>query len=161
MDPNLVNIVDLKDVSYVSALADRNVLIYNNAAISKKWENKPITDIAAQSVNGGMEKVVKQAITTSSYTINLANGNVFFLTLNANTTIYFPTVANNYAISFTLYTQQGATARTLNWQSGKVKWAGGTVANVSNTANAVDCFVFETVNGGTTWYGSLVGKNFS
>ena len=161
MDPNLVNIVDLKDVSYVSALADRNVLIYNNATISKKWENRPITDIAAQSINGGMEKVVTQSITTSSYTIDLANGNVFFLTLNANSTIYFPSVANNFAISFTLYTQQGATSRTLNWQAGKVKWAGGTVANVTNTANAVDCFVFETVNGGTTWYGSLVGKNFS
>jgi hypothetical protein len=161
MDPNLVNIVQLKDVSYVSALADRHILMYNNAAASKKWENKPISDIAAQSIGGGIEKVLKATASTATYALNITDANVLEITLNVNVTFTLPTTPVNTACSFTLYIKQGASARTVTWPgSAKLKWAGGSAPTVTATAGAVDIFVFETIDGGTTWYGSLVGKNF-
>ncbi len=162
MDPNLVNVVDLKDVSYVTPLADRHMFMYNNATASKKWENKPITDIAAQSIGGGVEKVLKDTANTATYPLTITNANVLEITLANNVIFTLPTTPAGTACSFTLYVKQGTTARTVTWpNSTKLKWAGGTAPVVSTGSGAIDIFVFETINGGTTWFGSLVGKNFS
>jgi hypothetical protein len=44
---------------------------------------------------------------------------------------------------------------------GAVRWAGGTAPTLSTGGGAVDAFVLETLDGGSTWYGALVGNNFS
>jgi len=54
--------------------------------------------------------------------------------------------------------QDATGSRTVTWP-GSVKWSGG-APTLTTTASAVDILVFESLNGGTTWYGSLVGTNF-
>ena len=130
---------------------------------SSRWQNVALTEKAAQVVGGGVEKVVTANITGAA-TIALANGNVFNLTLTGNvTSLNFTGATAGRACAVTVYFKQGGTARTLAWtlSSGTLKWAGGTAPTITATANAIDCCVFESIDGGTTWFGSLVGQNFS
>lgn len=113
----------------------------------------------AKSTGGGLEKSVT-ANTGTAYTVNLANGNVFNLTVNGNVTFTFAGATNGSACSFSMYLKQDATgSRTVTWPS-SVKWSGG-APTLSTAANALDVLVFESLDGGTNWYGSLVGTNFA
>lgn len=113
----------------------------------------------AKATGGGAETIVT-ANTGTAYTINLANGNVFNLTATGNVTFTFSGATSGKACSFALYLKQDATgSRTVTWPSG-ISWSGG-APTLSTAANAVDVLVFETLNGGTNWYGSLVGANFA
>lgn len=109
---------------------------------------------------GGMEMVIT-ANATGAMTINLASGNVVSWTLTGNVSgVTINGATNGRACSFTLYAKQDGTGnRTITWPA-SVKWSGG-APTLSTAANAVDIFVFESIDGGTTWYGSLVGKNFA
>jgi hypothetical protein len=114
---------------------------------------------AALPANGGRE-TVSTANASGATTLNLNNGNVFNSTLTGNTTFSFSGATNGSACSFTLYLRQDATgSRTVSWPA-SVKWSGG-APSLTSTANAIDILVFESIDGGTTWFGSLVGANFS
>ena len=151
------SIASATDVS-LSTPATGNYFGYNDA--TSKWNNIPLLGTVALATGGGQETVVTNATATGAVTLNLANGNIFNLTLTGDTTLTFSGATSGKACSFSLYTTQGATAKILTWP-GSVKWAGGTVPSVTATAAATDVFVFETLNGGTTWFGSMVGANFS
>ena len=82
-------------------------------------------------------------------------------TLAGATTFTFTGATASTACSFGLYLTQDATgSRLVTWPA-SVRWSGGTAPTLSTAASAVDIVVFETINGGTVWYGSLVGTNFS
>lgn len=124
------------------------------------WRNVSLTGKVALANQGGVENVstLNSAATT---TLNLANGNVFNLTLVGNTTLAFTGATNGKACSFTLYLKQDGTGnRTVTWPASR-RWAGGTAPVLSTAANAVDIVVFESIDGGANWYGSLVGTSFS
>lgn len=121
------------------------------------WQNMPITNRAATINRGGQESVSAVASATGSVALNLANGNVFDVTLTGATTFSFVGATSGRACSFSLYLHQGS-GTAVTWPS-SVKWSGGTPA-LSTTSGAVDILVFESLNGGTSWYGSLVGTNF-
>ena len=92
--------------------------------------------------------------------INLNNATNWLHDLSGNTTYTFtyPTTSNaQVSSSFTLKIIQGSTARTITWPS-SVDWAGGTAPTLSTANNAVDVFVFYTINSGTTWYGFTAGQ---
>lgn len=119
----------------------------------------PVVAGYAKATGGGAETVVT-ANTGTAYTINLASGNVFNLTLTGNVTFTFSGATSGKACSFAAYLKQDATgSRTATWP-GSVKWSGG-APTLTTTASAVDVAVFESLDGGTTWYGSLVGTNFA
>lgn len=147
------------DVAMVSPGAG-DFLAWNNGV--GKWQDTPLAGSAALATGGGQETVVTSNSTTTT-TLNLANGNVFNITLVGNTTIAFSGATNGTACAISLYLRQDGTGnRTVTWPSSStLKWAGGTAPTLTTTASAVDILVFETLNGGTTWYGSLVGANFS
>lgn len=129
-------------------------LEYNTA--TAKWNNAP----AALTTGGGAETVATNSTATGATTLNLANGNVFNVTMTGDVTFTFSGATNGKACSFGLYLSQDATgSHAVTWPSG-VKWAGGTAPTLTTTASAVDVLVFESLDGGTTWYGSLVGANF-
>lgn len=100
--------------------------------------------------------------TGSSYAINLTNGNVFHLILNANCTFTFTNPhASGTAHTFTLYLKQDGTgSRTVTWP-GSVTWVGGSAPTLTTTINRTDLLTFTTVNGGTNWYGSVIGQDYS
>ena len=139
--------------------ANNDFLGYNSG--TSKWNNMSLTGKASLATGGGVEGVSALGNITGPATANLANGNVFSATLTGNTTFTFSGATAGKACSFGLYLTQDATGSRLATWPASVKWSGGTAPTLSTAANAVDILVFETINGGTTWYGSLVGTNFS
>ena len=149
---------NLDDV-FFNAIGDGQMVAYNGT--TSKWLNKPISDHAALSKQGGQEAAVFAEGVSGTYNVNLANANVFRIGLTGNTTLTFTGAVSGKACAFTLYVKQdGAGNRKVTWPAG-VKWAGGTPAVASTNGGAVDIFVFESTSGDSSWYGSLVGLNFS
>jgi len=102
------------------------------------------------------------ANTSTTYTIDLENGNTFELTLTGNCTYTFSNPpATGTMGSFTLkQIQDGTGSRTVTWPT-SVDWAGGSAPTITTTAASVDFFTFVTEDGGTTWYGFTGGQDFS
>lgn len=122
--------------------------------------DSPTVPIAARVAGGGLETVSTNAGATGSVTLNLTNGNVFNVTMTGNTTFTFSGATSGKACAFTLYLKQdGAGGRVVTWP-GSVKWSGG-APSLTTTASAVDVLVFESLDGGSNWFGSLVGTNFA
>ncbi len=135
--------------------ATGKVLTYNGG--TSKWVDG---GVAALATGGGVETLNDMGNGSGSRAINLASGNVVRARLTGDTTFTFAGATASTACSFGLYVvQDGTGSRTVTWP-GSVKWSGGSAPTVSTAANATDIFVFETIDGGTNWYGSLVG-NFS
>lgn len=110
---------------------------------------------------GGQETVSVNNAASGAVVLNLANGNIFSLGLTGNiTSLSISGAINNRGCSCTLYLRQDATGgRTMTWPA-SFKWSGG-VPTLSTGANATDIVVCESIDGGTTWFASLVGKAFN
>ena len=94
--------------------------------------------------------------TTSTITINLANGTIQEITLNANGTITLPSsvAGKSYTI---IVTYSGS--YSLTWAGGgTLKWAGGTTPTATATSGKYDIFNFYC--DGTNTYGSVFGLSF-
>ena len=112
-----------------------------------------------QTTNGGLETAVI-ANAGGTYGVNLANANLFSLTLTANCTLTLSGATAGKSCSATIMLKQDATgSRTATWP-GSVKWSGGTAPTLTTTANKTDFFGLMTVDGGTTWYGFISGLNY-
>jgi hypothetical protein len=102
------------------------------------------------------------AVTSSSNatTIDCEAGNVFSHTLSENTTFTFsnpPASGTAYAFSLRVVQDASGSGYTLTWPT-SVDWAAATAPTLTADADAVDWFVFNTVDGGTTWYGFTAGQ---
>jgi hypothetical protein len=107
------------------------------------------------------ETYTTPSISSGTLTLNLENGNVFRVSLNANITtltISNPAGTGN-ACSFTLIFNADGTARTVTWPTA-VKWPGGTAPTLTSTNSRSDVFVFYTNDAGTTWYAMTAAQNF-
>ncbi len=112
------------------------------------------------ATGGGKETTASSTASGVSTTVSLANGNVQMITLAASTTIALSGATGGVACSLSLYLKQDAIgSRTLTWPA-SVKWPGGAAPVLSTGASQIDLVVLETLDGGTTWYGSLSGADF-
>lgn len=136
-----------------------NLGLVNNPTVSVNTGS--LTGLAALATRGGYEKATVATSSSGTTAIDLNLGNIFHVTISANTTFAFQNPApTGYASSFSLYVRQDGTGnRTVNWPS-SVKWAGGKPP-ASTGVNTVDLYVFETFDGGATWYGAQAGANFA
>jgi hypothetical protein len=132
----------------VSGPAQYQNLTWNGS----KWANA--VPLAYESVNA-------IGTTGSAATLDAALGAVHTATLGADTVFSFAAVPATGAWSITLILSQPATGGpwTPAWTG--VKWPDGIPPSLTMNASAEDALVFTTVNGGTTWYGSLAGVNYS
>lgn len=91
--------------------------------------------------------------------IDLTAGNVVSATVSTSTqTFTFSNPpASGRAGKLTLYLTNGG-SQTVNWPA-SVDWVGGTPPTL--TAAGLDILVFTTIDGGTTWFGNLVGADYS
>jgi len=107
------------------------------------------------------EVVTAPTISSGVLTLDLENGNVFDVALNAAITTF--TVSNPPATgrsgSFTLIFTADGTARAVTWGAA-VKWAGGTPPTLTSTNGKKDIFVFTTLDAGTNLYAVVAGQNF-
>lgn len=154
--PAVTGISGASDIAF-NMKQNGDAILYDS--VVDKWRNYRV----ALAYNGGQETVSTVTASTSATTLSLANGNIFNVTLSSTTTFTFSGATSGKACSFTLYLKQDGTGgRAVTWPSGTstVRWSGGAPA-LTTTANAIDILVFETLDGGTNWFGSLVGTNFS
>ena len=104
------------------------------------------------------ETVTTDAAATGAETLDYSLSNVFDYTLAGNTTFTFTNPpASGKAGTMTVIVRQGATLRTVTWPA-SVDWNGATLTMF---ANSVNIFTFLTVNGGTTWYGTVARRETS
>lgn len=96
------------------------------------------------------------ANTSTAITVSLSNGTVQILTLTGNCTLTMPSAGAGK--SFIIILRQDATgSRTITWST--VNWAGGTAPTITATASKQDIYSF--FSDGTSWYGIVVGQNFT
>ena len=111
--------------------------------------------------NGFSEEYAAATSSSNVVSLNLRTANNFSHDLTENTTISFTNPAASGKVSAaTLRIIQGSTARTITWNS-SIKWAADTAPTLTTTNDAVDIFVFYTVDGGTTYYGFTAGQVMS
>ena len=111
--------------------------------------------------NGFSEEYAAVTSSSNVVSLNLQTANNFSHDLTENTTISFTNPAASGKVSAaTLRIIQGSTARTITWNS-SIKWASDTAPTLSTANDAVDIFVFYTVDGGTTYYGFTAGQVMS
>jgi hypothetical protein len=107
------------------------------------------------------EETTNPSITAGALTLDLENGNHFYVSLNSGIstlTISNPPISGKIG-SFTLELIMDGTLRTISWPSA-VKWPSGTPPTLSSILNRVDILTFYTRNGGTVWYGFIAGQNY-
>jgi len=102
------------------------------------------------------------AVTSSgaATTVNCEAGNTFSHTLTENTTFTFsnpPASGTAYTMSVEIIQDASASGYTVTWPS-SVDFPDATAPTLTDTASAVDVFVFSTRDGGTTWYGFTAGQ---
>lgn len=108
-------------------------------------------------VNGGGGTVQAHGNLGSTETIDTANGNYHWGTLNANCTFTFTTTVDTAERWFTLeLIEDGTGGRTVTWP-GSVSWLGGSTPAHTTTAGTTTIYAFFTRNGGTTWIGGQLG----
>ena len=107
-------------------------------------------------------------VSGTTVTVDLAAGNFFEIDLQpASGDIATFTISNpsgTHISTFGLKITQGSTARQITWASlSAFKWIGGNSGRptLTTTDNAVDILSFTTYDNGTTWYGAVVGQNYS
>lgn len=123
--------------------------------------NKPVSsaqqtalDSKVNVTNGGGETYFDAGNSGAAITLNLANGNVQKLTLTNNCTVTLASPASGAYRSLLLYIfQDGTGSRTITWP-GSVSWGTAGAPTLSTAATKMDKILLDTVDGGTTWYGS-------
>lgn len=117
--------------------------------------------VSALEATGGNPPVHAVGSSGSSLTLNPAvTGPIKTITLTANCTFTLTGAISGLASVLELVLTQDATGgRTVTWPS-SVKWSGGAPV-LSIAANAVDRVGLISYNGGTTWYGTLIGKAYA
>jgi hypothetical protein len=93
--------------------------------------------------------------------VNLQTAGIFTLTPTGNVTGW--TISNAPASgtlgAFVLRTLGNGTAYTWVWPT-TTKWAYGETPTPTSTNGKYDLFSFFTFDGGTTWFGQVIGQNY-
>jgi len=113
--------------------------------------------IESGTFTNGYTEEVATANTGATYTIDLANGSIQFLTLTDNCTFTFPTPTAGKSFLL-LLKQDGTGSRTVTWPA-DVEWPNAVAPIITSAANKMDKYVFTA--DGTNWYGSNAGQNYT
>ncbi len=106
---------------------------------------------------GGQDFIEAHGNTGTTETFDPTDGNVHTATLDDDCTFTLNPPIGTGAATLELYvTQDGVGSHLVTWP-GSVVWPGGTAPTLSTAAASVDRIILETLDGGTTWFGVLVG----
>lgn len=126
----------------------------------KTIDDISITDPSNPTLTNIVYTATSPTSSGNALTLNLANGNIFSHTTTENTTINFTNPASSpNGSGFLFILTQDGTGRSITWPS-SVDWDSGSAPTVT-TASKVYVLSFFTVDGGTTWYGVLLGSEFA
>tara|TARA_Y100000385_G_scaffold31221_1_gene29445 strand:- start:1884 stop:4358 length:2475 start_codon:yes stop_codon:yes gene_type:complete len=150
------------DIGGTNVTASAAELNYNDiTTLGTSQASKVVTSDANNVVtfSGG---IVEDSVTITSSsgaaTLNMQLGTNFIHDLTEDVTYTFSNAASSGNVSsFSLKIIQGSTARLITWPT-SVDWVAATAPTLTTDDNAVDIFVFQTMDGGTTWYGFVAGQ---
>lgn len=146
--------------STLSAKVSTSTYSADMAVVNSSLTGKATVGTVVTVTGGGKETTASATASTTATTVDLTNGNVQTVTLGSNTTFTLTGATNSVACSLSLYLKQDGTgSRLVTWPS-SVKWPGAAAPQLSTGANKLDLVVLETLDGGTTWYGSLAGADY-
>ena len=141
--------------------------------------NEKIISAYSDTANGNYGTAVAwRALPGGNITVDLATGSFFEIDLQdlgsgqprKIHSFFINNPHSSQVSSFILKLIQSSNRQDFRWDAlqDKIHWPGGSggreVNNtilLSSTDNAVDILRFTTYDAGTTWYGKIVGKNFS
>lgn len=136
-------------------------LIFQTASTTTLIERARIAASGAITFSGGWADTANTTF-SATLSINAALVNSYRATLTTNTTSFaiINVPATGLVYTVTLFLTQDATgSRTMVWPTG-TKWSGGATPVLTTTAAKTDIITLTTPDGGTTWYGAVVGLNF-
>jgi len=123
---------------------------------------------------GLTEKTGTSTVGTTVVTVDLSTGNFFIADLEGLSgnvltfTISNPNATANQVNNFVVKIIQGTTTTTRNFtwatvvsNGTNIDWAGGAGPDITTGADKVDILSFTSYDNGTTWYGAIVGQEFS
>lgn len=132
------------------ALATSTTTITNGLLTDERINNMTIYNLPVKTVTSS----------GSAITFDLSLARVFSWTTTAAATATFSNAdATGIDQIFKVFIFQDSTGRIPTWP-GSVKWSNG-VAPTLNIANAKYVLAFESIDGGTTWIGSLVSEAYA
>ncbi len=146
----------------LNGTTDNGLLTYQAAPVAAIVESNLTFDGTTMSVTGNVASTTYRETyydygTGGSVTIDLSLGNNFRRQFNATSTIAFSNAPVSNAFGFT-FTMVNAGTYAITWPV-NLDWAGGSAPILTSTG--VDVLTFFTFDGGTTYYGFVVGKNMS
>jgi len=126
---------------------------------------KTITLPAGQAISrpvltGVREAIVNTGVASGTTTLNLNSGNIFQIKPNGAITIAFSNVPASGTFVGVLIRHEGdGTARTYTWPT-TTKWAYGEAPTMTSTNAKFDLISLFTYDGGTTYFGQILGQNY-
>jgi hypothetical protein len=127
--------------------------------------SKTLTLPAAQPISrpvltGVREAIVNLGAVSGSQTFNLNSGNIFQVKPNGAITVSPSNVPSSGTFVGILVRHEGdGTARTYTWPT-TTKWAYGEAPTMTSTNAKFDLISLFTYDGGTTWFGQVLGQNY-
>jgi hypothetical protein len=148
---------------------DSTTFLTSNVSGSVNFSGNTIN---APSFIGYSEVVNAKGNSTSTVSIDVREGNIQTVTLNAAIVDLVMSTGGliaNRLYSVTLFIKQDATGgRIIDWSNQTIHWptAEGTYdavygPSLSTVANYTDTITLSTLNAGATWFGFLSGKGFA
>jgi hypothetical protein len=134
-----------------------NLALYATLAGVNPWTGAQIFD-GGLVITSHVQETPTVANTGTAYTVDLANGTLFDLTMTGTPVVWaFPTATAGR--QFTLMLKQDATGTRLSTWPAAVRWAGGTAPTLTTTAAKTDVISF--LADGTYWLGFVGSLNFT
>jgi len=129
--------------------------LVNNAVDEDLWGGQLNTNMDTIDLQLAKYRILTAVTSTSNaVTIDLSLGFVFSHTFTENTTFTFSNPQTGTVnTGFKLFLTNDGTGRTPTWPA-SVIWPNGNEP-VLTTASEKNVLVFETIDGGTIWYGAL------
>lgn len=142
----------LSNTSSLQYLASNNTIVASNIAVSGTIST-PRFRAYTEAMN------VVTSITSSTYNIDLSQGNIFDLTVNTNITFTFtnPPAAGAMMTSTVILRQDAVGNRLCTFTNSR--YTDSDVPALTTLPNKADVLTFFTVSGGTIYFGSLAMAN--
>jgi hypothetical protein len=112
------------------------------------------------TLTGVREAIVNTGAVSGTQTLNLQSGNIFQIKPNGSITIAFSNVPSSGTFVGAIIRHEGdGTARTYTWPT-TTKWAYGEAPSMTSTNGKFDMVSLFTYDGGTNWFGQILGQNY-
>lgn len=144
----------------ITSNANPSLTVSSNVSVSNNMTVGGSITASSVTVSGNTKSVSYQETkaTLSGNNIDLSTGNYFTKTITATTNFTVSNVAPSGTVSSFILDITNGGSQTVNFWAG-LQWPNGTTPTL--TTSGRDVLGFFTHNGGSTWSGFVLGKNFS